>query len=277
VQSELHADCSRCFGLCCVALPFSRSADFAYDKPAGEPCVNLQPDSRCGIHDHLRDRGFRGCVVFDCFGAGQKVSRLTFAGRDWRDHPGTAGAMFAVLPVMRQLHELLWYLTEALGLDAADPVRTELETARQHVEQLTRGDADELRALDVDGVRGEVNPLLQQASELARSDVPGPRADHRGADLVGARLAGADLRGANLRGARLVASDLTGADLRHADLTGADLRDADLSDADLTDALFLTGAQLTAARGDASTRLPAGTERPGHWPAHGGPDRPTLR
>ena len=43
---ELTADCGRCFGLCCVALPFSRSADFAYDKPAGEPCVNLQPDSR---------------------------------------------------------------------------------------------------------------------------------------------------------------------------------------------------------------------------------------
>ena len=32
---ELQADCAHCFGLCCVALPFARSADFAVDKPAG--------------------------------------------------------------------------------------------------------------------------------------------------------------------------------------------------------------------------------------------------
>ena len=37
--------------------------------------------------------------------------------------------MFAVLPVMRQLHELLWYLTEALALPAARPVHDELREA----------------------------------------------------------------------------------------------------------------------------------------------------
>ncbi|MFD2352498.1 hypothetical protein ACFSTC_29280 [Nonomuraea ferruginea] len=31
---ELKADCASCSGLCCVALPFSRSADFAVDKAA---------------------------------------------------------------------------------------------------------------------------------------------------------------------------------------------------------------------------------------------------
>lgn len=38
---RLEADCSQCFGLCCVALPFARSADFPVDKAAGEPCRNL--------------------------------------------------------------------------------------------------------------------------------------------------------------------------------------------------------------------------------------------
>ena len=56
----LEADCSRCFGLCCVALPFSRSADFPVDKPGGEPCRNLLPDHRCGIHDGLLAGGWRG-------------------------------------------------------------------------------------------------------------------------------------------------------------------------------------------------------------------------
>jgi hypothetical protein len=66
---ELRADCASCFGLCCVALPFARSADFAADKPAGRPCANLREDFRCGIHGRLRDKGYQGCTVFDCFGA----------------------------------------------------------------------------------------------------------------------------------------------------------------------------------------------------------------
>ncbi|MGY4928813.1 pentapeptide repeat-containing protein, partial [Streptomyces sp. 900105755] len=27
--ARLRGDCARCFGLCCVALPFAASADFA--------------------------------------------------------------------------------------------------------------------------------------------------------------------------------------------------------------------------------------------------------
>ncbi|MEW2246396.1 pentapeptide repeat-containing protein [Streptomyces sp. NPDC006975] len=264
-RDDLQADCSACFGLCCVALPFARSADFAVNKPAGTPCGNLQADFRCGIHAELRERGYPGCTVFDCFGAGQKVSQVTFGGTDWRSAPGTSPAMFAVFPVMRQLHELLWYVTEALGLAAARPVHRDLRRASGRIEDLTRAGAEEIVAVDVNALRGEVNELLLRASELARAGLPGRRRNHRGADLMGARLAGADLRGASLRGALLVAADLQGAVLRSADLIGADLRDADLTGADLTDALFVTQAQLNAARGDASTVLPAGLERPAHW------------
>lgn len=261
----LRSDCASCFGLCCVALPFAASADFALDKDAGRPCPNLRTDFRCGIHSQLRDRGFSGCTVFDCFGAGQKVSQVTFGGRDWRSAPGTARQMFDVFPVMRQLHELLWYLSEALTLPAAQPVHAELRAAREKTEGLTRGSAHELMALDVPAHRGEVNALLLRTSELVRAAVPGRKKQRRGADLMGARLKGADLRGACLRGACLIAADLTGADLRTADLIGADLRDARLAGADLTGALFLTQAQLNAARGDAATTLPPSLTRPAHW------------
>lgn len=264
-REQLLAACGDCFGLCCVALPFARSADFAADKPAGKPCGNLQADFRCGIHDRLRDRGYQGCTVFDCFGAGQKVSQVTFGGTDWRAEPKSAGTMFAVFPVMRQLHELLWYADEALRLTAARPVHRDLRRAYDRIDALTRQSAEAVLALDVGALRGEVNELLLRASELVRARIPGRKRNHRGADLMGARLAGADLRGASLRGALLVAADLSGADLRGADLIGADLRDADLSGADLTDSIFVTQAQLNAARGTAATRLPAGLERPRHW------------
>ncbi|WP_431771214.1 pentapeptide repeat-containing protein [Streptomyces cucumeris] len=261
----LRADCGSCFALCCVALPFAASADFAFDKDAGRPCRNLREDFGCGIHARLRTEGLSGCTVFDCFGAGQKVSRDTFAGRDWRRHPQIAADMFAVFPVMRVLHELLWYLSESLALPAARPLHGELRAALEETEQLTRGGADELRALDVAAHRERVNGLLLRTSERVRATVSGRKKNRRGADLMGARLRGADLRGANLRGALLIAADLTRADLSAADLIGADLRDADLSGADLTGALFLTQAQLNAARGDAATRVPGALTRPAHW------------
>ncbi|GAA1267695.1 pentapeptide repeat-containing protein [Kitasatospora nipponensis] len=261
----LRGDCANCFGLCCVALPFAASADFAITKEAGKPCRNLQSDFRCGIHTTLRGKGFAGCTVYDCFGAGQQVSQVTFGGTDWRQAPKTARLMFDVFPVVRQLHELLFYLAQALALPAAAPLHADLARLREAVEARTAGTPEELAALDVGELREPVNVLLLRTSELVRAEVRGRKKEHRGADLMGARLKGADLRGANLRGAYLIAADLTGADLRLADLIGADLRDARLAGADLTGSIFLTQPQLNAAKGDAATRIPAGLTRPAHW------------
>lgn len=266
--AELRADCGSCFGLCCVALPFTRSADFAADKDAGTPCSNLRTDHRCGIHAGLRERGFTGCTVYDCFGAGQRVSQVTFGGRDWRTGPPErARRMFEVFPVVRQLHELLRYLTEALTLPAAGPVHAGLRSALADTERLADGTPEELAALDVAAHRQRVNVLLLRVSELVRAGARGRKKNRRHADLLGARLGGADLAGADLRGACLIAADLTGADLRGADLIGADLRDANLTDADLTGAFFLTQPQVSAARGGPGTRLPDSVARPAHWTA----------
>ncbi|MET8123233.1 pentapeptide repeat-containing protein [Micromonospora sp. NPDC005189] len=263
-SAQLRADCERCFGLCCVVPAFARSADFAIDKPAGHPCPNLRPDHRCGIHTELRQRGFPGCTVFDCFGAGQQVAQVTFGGRDWRDAPETLPAMAEAFAVLRPLHELLWYLSEAVALRPPADLRDELERARTDIAALTEGDPTRLRAVDVVAYRDRFNPLLSRVSDAARS--PGG-ADHRGAPLLGADLRGADLRRANLRGALLIGADLRGTDLGLADLTGADLRGADLRGADLRTTLFLHQAQLDAARGDARTGLPATLTRPPHWTA----------
>jgi uncharacterized protein YjbI with pentapeptide repeats len=271
-RSSLRADCAECFGLCCVALPFHRSADFAVDKAGGEPCGHLRADFGCGIHARLREHGYRGCTVYDCFGAGQKVSQSTYGGRDWRRAPSGARQMFQVFFVMKQLHELLWYVDEALSLPEAQPVHDKLRAAWRHVDDLTRADADTLAELDVPAVRDDVGPLLKRASELVRSRIPGGlrgirSRGRKSLDLMGADLKGADLHGTSLRNHLLTAADLRGADLRTVDLIGADLRDADLSGADLTGALYLTQPQLDAAKGDSATVLSgrAGLSRPPHW------------
>jgi uncharacterized protein YjbI with pentapeptide repeats len=270
-RPDLRSDCANCFALCCVGLTFTASQDFAIDKAAGEACPNLRDDFGCGIHASLRGRGFNGCTVYDCFGAGQKVSQVTFAGISWRDAPGTAVRMFATLPIMRQLHEMLWYLTEAERLPQASAMRAELAWSIEETERLTTLDAEALSRLDVAAHRQGVSELLSEASELVRAAHQSWKKSRRGADLIGAALAGADLRGADLRGTYLIGADLRGADLRFADLIGADLRDADLRGADLTGAVFLTQAQLNAAKGDQGTKIPAALSRPGHWDV--GPER----
>ncbi|WP_448609035.1 pentapeptide repeat-containing protein [Geodermatophilus sp. URMC 60] len=272
-RARLRADCTRCAGLCCVAPAFAASADFAIDKPAGHACPNLRDDDRCGIHAELRERGFPGCTVFDCFGAGQQTVQVTFAGAPhWRDSPERAAAVFAAFGVQRLLHELLWYLTEALALDAAAPLRRELAAAHERTARLTAAGPDELAAVDTGALQAEAGALLLSVSELARAGLRPRaggrrRADRRNADLVGADLRRADLRGVSLRGALVIGADLRGADLHLTDLLGADLRGADVRGADLSGALFLTRRQVAGARGDATTLLPAGLEHPAHWDA----------
>jgi uncharacterized protein YjbI with pentapeptide repeats len=254
----LRADCASCFGLCCVLVPFTREAGFGATKASGVPCHHLQGDDRCGIHATLRDDGWPGCTVFDCFGAGQQVSQVTYGGVSWRDHHDL-GEMAAVLSVMRQLHEMLRHLVEA-----EDRVAGVAGDLLEQITGLVGETPAALLALDVDALRAEVGEVLGAASARVRSARPGG-ADLARGDLAGRDLRRTDLRGAALRGALLIGADLRGADLTDADLLGADLRGCDVRGADLAGALFLTQPQVNAARGDAGTTLPADLARPGYW------------
>ena len=207
-----------------MATSFARSADFGFDKAAGEPCRHLADDFGCSVHDRLRDLGMPGCTTYDCFGAGQQLSQVTYAGRDWRTHPGTAPQMFGALARMRALHEMLWYLTEARPL--APSLAADLAAAYDATLAPHRGSAPTTWRRWTWTRTATGSPrCCAGSSGLVRGDGP----DRRGADLAGARLRGADLRRCDLRGALLVGADLRDADLSLADLIGADLRGADVA------------------------------------------------
>jgi uncharacterized protein YjbI with pentapeptide repeats len=269
----LRADCSSCAALCCVVPAFVRSAQFAITKPAGVPCPHLD-SYRCAIHADLRGRGFAGCVAYDCFGAGQRVTGVVLAGRDWRRDRRALDEVAEALPWARSWHEVAWYLDEAARLPATSVLHEALVGARDTALELAVLGPREPRAIDADVQRSDMDQLLRRASDLARAAHP-ERRELRGASLVAARLIGVDLTGANLRGAVLLGADLRRATLAEADLTGADLRGADLREADLRGALFVTQAQLETATGDGRTRLPVGLRRPDHWASgdDGGPGR----
>jgi len=193
------------------------------------------------------------------------VAQVTFGGRSWRQVPETAEQMFEAFGIMRNLHELLWYLAEALTLRPAGPLHAELRRMLDETERLTESNPKTLAELDISACWQRVNALLLRTSELVRAGVRRKKTDFRGADLIGRNFSGVDLKGANLRGACLIRADLSGADLSLADLIGADLRGADLRATNLTTSLFLAQFQVNAANGDCDTGLPPSLSRPGHW------------
>jgi hypothetical protein len=91
------------------------------------------------------------------------------------------------------------------------------------------------------------------------------RGDLSDANLSGAELSEGDLSGALFFGANLSGAQLTEAKLSGALLSGGDLSGAQLYKANLSEALGLTQPQLDAARGDRSTQLPEGLQRPDSW------------
>ncbi|WP_341398813.1 GNAT family N-acetyltransferase [Clostridium cadaveris] len=43
---------------------------FPENKKAGKPCKKLQDNYRCKIHHELEKCNMKGCIGYDCFGAG---------------------------------------------------------------------------------------------------------------------------------------------------------------------------------------------------------------
>ncbi len=122
---ELTPDCQKCAALCCVALAFDKGEMFAFDKPAGVACEHLC-GHMCGIHTKLDSAGLRGCVQYQCDGAGQRVVQEVFAGQSWQDNPALLPPMLAAFSQMRQVHGLLALLKTAKALPLEAPQMAEL-------------------------------------------------------------------------------------------------------------------------------------------------------
>jgi Uncharacterized low-complexity proteins len=272
-RERLKPQCERCFGLCCVALYYSKQDGFPQDKSAGTPCLKLDAGFRCSVHEKLGELGLKGCAAYECFGAGQQVSQVTFAGESWRSQPASAGMMFRVFLILRHLYELCWCISEAISYEPEKPMKEALRKAFGEAEHITEFSPEELLSFDLPRLATQIIALLREVSASVRGRISRVEkiSDHGGnkrnstADFFGKDLRKKDLRCMDLHGACLIAANLRGMDLCGADFIGADLRDADLRGADLSGSLFLSQFQINTARGDSATKLPEALTRPSHW------------
>lgn len=258
---KMKINCKDCCGLCCTALYFAKSEGFPHDKPAGIPCSHLCADYQCDIHEKLFSRKMKGCMAYDCFGAGQWVTQHTFAGKSWQQV--NKELVFTVFIKAVQLHQMLWYLCEAAISIKDINMLGQINHQIQQLINILVEPAKEVAACDIVAIRNSVNQCLKQACMIISTAYCGRHI--KGHDAVGKKFNQADLSGHDYSMRLLMAADFKGCTLNQTNFLGADLRDADIRNTDLRHSYFLTQGQINSAKGNSKTKLPIYLNMPNSW------------
>lgn len=145
-----------------MALAFDKSDKFAIDKAAGTPCPHLGPAHQCTIHGELRNKGFGGCVQYDCLGAGQRLCMSVMAGLDWRSDAQTQRRMIQGFAILRDIHELLEMLVTARALPLPVEIVARIDDEITRLAPKPDWTEAQLMALDVPALRHDVFDVLAQ-------------------------------------------------------------------------------------------------------------------
>jgi hypothetical protein len=144
-----------------VGPSFQAQQGFGFSKPAHTPCRHLQADFRCCIHADLISLGFPACSAFDCYGAGQRVTRM-FRGEPWTDSAQAAARVFQAYSRYRPLHELMAMLE--LALERVLPADAEALTRRLQALDALCASGEALAAqIAPESLRGEVLSQIREA------------------------------------------------------------------------------------------------------------------
>lgn len=163
---DLSPKCADCAALCCVVFAFDKSESFAFDKAAGEVCRNLQNDGRCRVFEKRQELGLSGCVTYNCYGAGQRVSQELFKGRSWRDDPSLMAPMEAALSVLRRIHEMLLLLQTARQLPLTEADKENLAKLERELAPEEGWTGSSLQSFPIDARSAEVAAFLQGLRHL---------------------------------------------------------------------------------------------------------------
>ena len=169
LPASLRADCARCAGLCCVVPAFYSVQGFGFDKPARAACKHLTSGNRCAIHDQRAARGFGGCIGFDCYGAGQRVTQDLFGGADWRASEDVAARMFSAYERCVALHRLMALLALAESR-APLQLRNSLRARRAQLDALCH--VQDVERCEIEQAQRETLALIRQACPTQAASAP---------------------------------------------------------------------------------------------------------
>lgn len=254
---EMSSDCENCSGLCCVALCYRKSDGFPGNKPVGRPCEYLTPDFKCRIHNKLSDMNMKGCLNYECLGAGQKVSNIIFNRQNWAGNPEISKVIFEVFIKVLQLHQILWYLIQAASIGNDKNNIDNLDKYIFENNKITSLPYNDILNYDLEEYRVKANETIKKSFRF--------NFDQNGKDYSGKDFNRVNLDGRDFSMAFLIGANLEGCSLDSASFLGADMRDSVVRNTDLSNSYFLTQMQINSTIGNNSTKIPAYLKRPVHW------------
>ncbi len=264
ILRSFKCDCANCSGLCCVALFFSKVDGFPINKSAGYPCINLLKDYRCKIHPELESRKMKGCIGYDCLGAGQHVTQVIYKGNTWSDTPDKSTEIFDVFTAVFDLFQIRYYLEESLLIITAQSLEKPLKSLIDENNNVCKGSPDDILSFDLEEYRDRANTVLKQVCKLLGENLNTDT--HKiPKSFFGGIFKGKNMSGADLSAKLLIAADFENCLFNGTVLLGSDTRDTNFNNADLSQAVFLTQGQINSAKGNRNTKLPPYLDYPSTW------------
>ena len=264
IFNEFRIKCNECSGLCCVALYFSKFDGFPADKVAGTPCCYLDSHYCCSIHRELHSKHMKGCLAYDCCGAGQIVTHL-YGEKNWKSKPCIAQEEFDVFVKTFYLQQILLYLSEVLTLQPVKELWEEANICSNELNLLLKSSPQEILDFDTEFFRTKVDILLNKAWTKVKKQVGRSQSIKQKQDFMGHNFKKAKLMGCDFSFTFLIAANLEGCDLTGCNFLGADMRDTNIKNANLSESIFLTQGQINAAIGNLNTRIPKHLNIPSEW------------
>lgn len=261
---SMKSDCSKCSGLCCTALFFSKMDGFPENKSAGKPCHNLLSDFRCNIHEELEKSKMKGCIGYDCFGAGGQVTQFIYSGLTWWDTPNKAKEIYDVFVIVFQLYQIRYFLLEAITILPAKSIKKEISAQIVENERICNCKPQDILMFNMENYKNKVNLLLKQVCTLLQESLCCEN-KKLPSSFLGKNFKNKDMKGLDLSTQLLIAANFNNCAFDGTIFLGADTRDTDFSNADLSDAVFLSQGQLNSAKGNKNTKLPQYLDYPITW------------
>ncbi|MEG0457218.1 MAG: pentapeptide repeat-containing protein, partial [Oscillospiraceae bacterium] len=188
----------------------------------------------------------KGCLAYDCFGAGQKTTQHFINNINWKQDTAKNHDIFQTFQIIFQLNQMQWYLLDAFLLISDNDLKTKIEDFIYENEKITNSGINEILNFNVEDYRFKINKILKQVcNTFSLYDYKNKQKNYLGYDFKNENIIGKDFSMA-----LLINANFENCILHNVNFLGADIRDSNLKNADLSHSVFLTQMQINSAKGN---------------------------
>lgn len=206
----------------------------------------------------------KGCIGYDCFGAGQYVTQCIYKGETWQTSQEQSEEIFDVFLVIFQLYQMRYFLEESKIIIPAKELWSDIQNLISENEALCKSTPQDILDIDIESYRNRVNIILKQVCSFIKKSFK--NSDNKGiTDFLGRNFTKRNMSGLDLSMKLLIGSNFDSCIFDGTIFLGADTRDTNFNNSDLREAVFLTQGQINSAKGNRNTKLPKHLDSPVTW------------